>query len=400
MLDKELVQRSLDARLAALQPNEARRQRIVTAVLQSSVTHKVKGKKIMKSKLSTGIMVMLILLLSCGSVALAVGLNLFEHFGMSDPRYAQVAENAQLTTSQPVRMEDKALGQVNAYFDSAYFDGLSLHVAMAVEHQQYTETWQPTPEELAAMTLWDDNTAPPMPAIAQQDVLQAWQEALQAATPYGCRLISVWFSEHVTTDDGIDIPPYASQEDRTEDGVYLEMREFASPLPQSLRSREELTLNCRLTASETRLWFDGQHIYHQTLRQDAGSISGTVKRTEGMVRRMQAAWQAQDASLTATVDVSAMTAALCVEGSGTLGSALNLDAPSTMDTWIDWWLEDEQGRIYRSTAALDPSAPLPQEATFLGTGILSETLTLHIARCTEGPDQPIELFTLPLSPIP
>lgn len=400
MLDKELVQRSLDARLAALQPNEARRQRIVTAVLQSSATHKVKGKKTMKSKLSTGILVMLILILSCGSVALAVGLNLFEHFGMSDPRYAQVAENTQLTTSQPVHLEDKALGQVNAYFDSAYFDGLSLHVAMAVEHQQYAEAWQPTPEELAAMAPWEDTANPPMPAMEQQDILRTWQEALQNGTPYGFRQVSVWFSDHVTTDDGIDIPPYASQPDRTEDGVYLEMREFASPLPQSLRSREELTLNCRLTSSETRLWFDGQQVYHQTLRQDAGSISGTVQRTEGMVRRMQAAWQTEDVSFSATLDVSAMAAALCVEGSGAMGNALGLDAPPTNDTWIDWWLEDEQGRTYRSALAVDPSAPLPQEASFLGTGALPEFLTLHIARCTEGTASPIEIRSIPFSTVP
>lgn len=400
MLDKELVRRSLDARLASLQPDEARRQRIVSAALQASVTHKVKGKRIMRSKLSTGILVMLVLLLSCGSVALAVGLNLFEHFGMSDPRYAQVAENAQLTTSQPVHLDDKTLGQVNAYFDSAYFDGLSLHVAMAVEHQQYAEAWQPTPAELAAMAPWEDSANPPMPALERQDILHSWQEALQNGTPYGFRQVSVWFSDHVTTDDGIDIPPYASQEDRTEDGIYMEMREFASPLPQSLRNRDELTLNCRLTSSETRCWFDGQQVYHQTLRQDAGSISGTIKRTEGMVRRMQATWQTQHAAFTATVDGSAMTAALRLEGCGTIGDALGIDASLPADTWIDWWLEDEQGKIYRCTEEALPSAPLPQETSFLGVGTLPEALTLHVARCTEGMEQSTELFTIQLSPVP
>ncbi len=400
MLDKELVRRSLDARLAALQPDEARRRRIISAALQASGTHKVKGEKMMRSKLSTGVLLVLVLLLSCGSVAVAMGLNLFEHFGMSDPRYAQVAENALLTTSQPVRLEDGTLGQVNAYFDSAYFDGLSLHVAMAVEHQQYTEAWQPTPEELASMLPEENDGSLPMPVIEQQDILQGWQDALQNGTPYGFRQISIWFSDHVTTDDGIDIPPYTLQEDRTEDGIYLEMREFASPLPQSLRSREELTLNCRLTLSETRFWFDGQRVYRQTLRQDAGSISGTVRRTEGMVRRMQGTWQTQNGTFTATVDVSTMAAALCVEGSGDLRLALGLEAPLPEDAWIEWWLEDEQGIIYRGTEAADPSALLPQETSFLGVGTLPETLTLHAARYTEGVEQPTEILSVPFSPVP
>ena len=87
MSQQNPIRQSLDARLSSLQPSAARRARIREAVR----TCEQKGEPIMKKKLSAGLLLFILLLLILGGVALAAGLNAFDHFGRRDARYSQVA---------------------------------------------------------------------------------------------------------------------------------------------------------------------------------------------------------------------------------------------------------------------------------------------------------------------
>lgn len=130
MSQQNPIRQSLDARLSSLQPSAARRARIREAVR----TCEQKGEPLMKKKLSAGLLLSILLLLILGGVALAAGLNAFDHFGRRDARYSQVASKAAPAQTADAQLNDPILGQVSARFDSAYYDGLTLSAAIVIEH--------------------------------------------------------------------------------------------------------------------------------------------------------------------------------------------------------------------------------------------------------------------------
>ena len=115
MSQQNPIRQSLDARLSSLQPSAARRARIREAVR----TCEQKGEPIMKKKLSAGLLLFILLLLILGGVALAAGLNAFDHFGRRDARYSQVAFKAAPAQTADAQLNDPILGQVSPRFDSA-----------------------------------------------------------------------------------------------------------------------------------------------------------------------------------------------------------------------------------------------------------------------------------------
>ena len=243
MSQQNPIRQSLDARLSSLQPSAARRARIREAVR----TCEQKGEPIMKKKLSAGLLLFILLLLILGGVALAAGLNAFDHFGRRDARYSQVAFKAAPAQTADAQLNDPILGQISARFDSAYYDGLTLSAAIVIEHAAWIERYTPTAAELAQMEKLGDS---PFGMAALDDetraIMQEWQAAIESGTSYGWRSVSVYPSDHVTTDDGTDVPPTSASDDLGKNGEYIEMRDFESPLPAELRNLDQITLNCAL----------------------------------------------------------------------------------------------------------------------------------------------------------
>lgn len=225
MLNEKELQERVNRRLSGLCADELRRRRILAAVHHEACVPPVR-------RLSPALVCLLIVLLVTGSIALADHLNLFSLFGRGDGRYAQVAQQADQVTASPVEIPDEAQNRAVAQIDSAFYDGLTLNLAFSIAQGTHYEPYVPDASELSAM---EETEAMPVviehPQAPGAEVLAAYNQALENATPCGYRAKIIYASDHTLTDDGIDLPPYAASVTYAEDGACHEMREFESPLP-------------------------------------------------------------------------------------------------------------------------------------------------------------------------
>ncbi len=383
-MNEKDIQERVNRRLSGLCADEARRMRIRTAIeAERQANYPV------KKKISPVLIAALILALLTATAAIAEHLNLFDFFGAGDQRYANVANQAELSTTAPVTVADAPSGAVSASLDSAYFDGLTLNLAFRIEQGVRVEAYTPSAEELAGMT-----AEPPMPeAVADEyapgsEVLAAYQEALANGTPFGYRAYQVYPSDHTLTDDGMDIPPYAADGAYTADGAYAELREFETPLPAELASREALNLRIQLYRSTTTVYFDGQQVYRRTERAEAGELTGTVPLTRDAVRELSGAATLGGVACRAEAKVSRMAASVAFQCDAPLRTFLAAlpEGIEPSDAWVEFSAYDEAGRRYRAQEGFSLDGDQTEyTVTFLGVGELPETLTLYVFAAWEGP---------------
>lgn len=381
MLDEKTLQERVNRRLSGLRGDELRRMRIRAVVRQerSAISP-------MKKKLSPVLVCLLILLFVTASVALAEHLNLFHLFGQQDERYAQVADEAAVITAQPVEGYEAPLEQGIAQIDNAYYDGLTLNLALSIAQGTQYEAYTPTAQELAAM----EEASPmavdiPDAQAPGADILAAYNQALQSGTPYGYRACTIYPSDHTRTDDGVDIPQAAGDSAYGEDGAYYEMREFALPLPAELTGRDTLHLEIGLYQSVQTVYFDGTKCYTATQRSDAGTLTATVPRSSAATLKMAGTAQISGVTCWAEAEVSPMAAVISLRCEVPLETLLALPdgLADTQDTWLEIIAADEQGRLYR------PEGPYPTGQTqvnlsLLGVGELPQTLTVYVYYAQEG----------------
>lgn len=381
MLDEKTLQERVNRRLSGLRGDELRRMRIRAVVQQerSAISP-------MKKKLSPVLVCLLILLFVTASVALAEHLNLFHLFGQQDERYAQVADEAAVITAQPVEGYEAPLEQGIAQIDNAYYDGLTLNLALSIAQGTQYEAYTPTAQELAAM-----EEMSPMPVAIPDaqapgaDILAAYNQALQSGTPYGYRACTIYPSDHTRTDDGIDIPQAAGDSAYGEDGAYYEMREFALPLPAELTGRDTLHLEIGLYQSVQTVYFDGTKCYTATQRSDAGTLTATVPRSSAATLKMAGTAQISGVTCSAEAEVSPMAAVISLRCEVPLETLLSLPdgLADTQDAWLEIIATDEQGRLYRPDGTY-PTGQTQVNLSLLGVGELPQTLTVYVYYAQEG----------------
>lgn len=383
-MNEKDIQERVNRRLSGLCADEARRMRIRTAMRAER-----QANEIVKKKISPVLIAALVLVLLTATAAIAEHLNLFDFFGSGDQRYANVAQQAELSTSAPVTVTNAPQGVASAALDSAYFDGLTLNLAFRIEQGVRFEAYTPSAEELAGMT-----GEPPMPeAVADEyapgsEVLAAYQQALANGTPFGYRAYQVSPSDHTLTDDGVEIPPYAADGAYTADGAYAELREFETPLPAELASREALNLRIKLYRSTTTVYFDGQQVYRRTERAEAGELTGTVPLTKDAVRELSGEATINGASCRAEAKVSRMAASVTFQCDAPFRTFLAAppEGIDPSDAWVEFAAYDEAGRRYRVQSAFDLADDQAEyTVAFLGVGELPETLTLYVFAAWDGP---------------
>lgn len=385
MDNKQNIQRHIDRRLSALNASAARRARIKAAVEEER-----QGNNTMRHKKTTVLMVAAVCALMLASLAIAEGLNLFHLFGKEDARYEQVAEQAALATALPQAINDRQLGHVNALIDSAYWDGLTLNLAFKIEQGMRYEAYTPDKETLKKMT-----PADPVPVAIDEnapgaDVLTAYNNALTAGTPCGYRMYSVSASDHTVTDDGIDIPPYASSSRYAKDGAYYELREFETPLPAALSNRETLNLAIKLYKNESIFYFDGKQAYALYHTDDAGNVTADIPLTPNAVVSLEGQGHIGGVPCKAVARVSKTAATVTVTADAPFAAFLQAPPEGTdpFDTWTEAVLTDEKGRVYRPQSIFDAENGTEGTVVLLGTGELPETLTLYLYTAWESADAP------------
>jgi len=391
MINEKEVQERVNRRLSGLAASDQRRMRIRTAInAEREESHP------MKRPISKTLVFAIVAVMLMATVAIAEHFNLFNFFGERDERYNAVAPYAALTVTKPALIEHPELGTAEASIDSAYFDGLSLNLAYRITQAQKVTEYKPTEAELALMS---SGNAEVLVAVLSEnepgiDILRAWNQALQAGTPYGYRKVSVYTSDHTITDDGVDIYPDSASPAYSENGEFCEMREFECPLPDEIRTRQELKVNIGVKQEVVYYWFDGTNCYWRTEREDIGTMTATIPRN-GESKQYAGKGTINDTTCTITAEVSPMAAVMTIECGAPLNTFLNAAPEGTdkHDCWVEVIAIDESGNKFRPQEGIMLDDRTEFTLPFQGTGALPKTLTVYVYSMWEDLDAP-DLTTL------
>ena len=305
--ERETIRKALDARLSPLSASPRRREGIRAAVAQ-------REKKPIPKRRSLVLAVALLLALT--GAALAVGTNLFARFAQNDRRYEGVLDQVTDVTEKPASVLDEKLGMVSARVDSAYYDGQTLTLTIAVENARRISEWTPTEEEKALLKPEEGaRPATPQTAMTEEEkrIMADAQAAKAAGRPFGIRKDTIWVHDHFYTEDGISLPPYYG-EDEEENGTLYEIREF-SPLPEDVSGRETLSVYAELGRSTEYYYFDGQKTYwrSEVQRDGVGRVTATVPKAEAEIVSFAGKGTLNGAACTVTAQVSAIELRLTID---------------------------------------------------------------------------------------
>lgn len=385
MLNEKNIRQALDNRLSGLTASEARRMRIRAAAYQER-----REEKPVRSKKSLVIAIALIVAMLTSAIAVAEGLNLFDYFGKHDKLLAALAPKATLEITEPALIEHPHLGKVAAKIDSAYFDGLGLSLAYSISNSDLAVEYTPTAEEIAQMTLEEYPVVPLYAGEPYEEILAAYNEAVENGTSYGYKVYSVYPSDHTFTDDGIDLGPYEGYSDYDENGALCELLKFPELPVEKLQGRDALTVTKKIYQQEATTWFDGKNAYVGYERQQVGVITATIPKDKEAVKTFSGSGVVDGVECTFTAEVSPMVAVLHVECSAPFDSFLPVPPADAEhpDTWGELGLRDQFGCEYGARNGFPRNGDTTATVYFDGTAVMPETLTAYLYGNGEWMDQP------------
>lgn len=364
------------------------------------VLDRMKGEEKMKRKISYALVLALAAMLALSGAAIAAGLNLFEFFARHDERYANVAADTAVTDVVTFAMDGAEI-----WIDSAYYDGYSMSVALAMRNAHMTQEYTPADEALNAVESADPvNTPQPRGSVPgseeKADHAAAYQAAVAAGTPYGYKTVQYYPSDHITTAEGVDIPPRSAWMDVMEGGVSCEMRNMESPLPEEIQAQDSLTLLCDISATETIYWFDGEQEYTSTTHSTVGQISAAIRRTASEQMIFTGAAEVNGVPCTIEVTVSRLNAQVHVTAQRDVFHSV-----THQEDWGEWqenpWeveLTDEAGRTYRIEGSSEADSAAELLLRYESAGTLPESLTARFCTFEYEGDKVYHTDAIPLSP--
>lgn len=358
------------------------------------------AKPVMKRKMTLTMLAAVLAVIALTGAALAVGLNLFDHFGRNDRRLQVVAPDAALMVADTVEVTTDVLGVSRAGIDSAYYDGQSLIVAYTLDNYQRCERFEPTEAELAEMT---ENRNFSLEAYETVEGDPASSEALQTAIDrkqsYGVVEYAIVIGDRCSTAEGVALPLRAEAMEDGEDGLLYCIREFETPLPEPARNRDELKLSLPMELSTSWYWFDGESCFEKHAREPLTTLSVAVNRSETETRSYAWKGELNGAKVSIRAQASAVHIKLHIEAeAGAFPDPVKIwpEVARANDTWYSFILMDSRNMEYRFSGGIEGEGSL--EAEFDGLGYLPDNLTLTVRLDGEG-DWNEKDHTLPGFPV-
>ena len=369
MDEKRRMQNTLNQSLSGLKENPFLAQRVI---------EQAKGEPVMKKKISAAFILAMILLflLAAAAIAEVLGINVFEVFGKTNARYAELAPYTTVENTPEVSVNSVKLGQTSAAINSAYYDGTSLIVGYAIRNGSYMEEYIPDETLTAEMTQMDNNLVWMANNDEEGELIAAWMQARDEGRKAGLVRYSVGTSDHTETDDGIDIRPRTEETRTGEDGLEYTMREYEAPLTEELQNLDQLTVNIRLYRSEDYLYFDGKNTWTLQKTEPAGAMRAVVPKAGAQSTVYRGTGSYQGRKLNVSAAASASYAAL----------SIRFDEPLPQlpeDHWYSFRLADETGTMLFENECWDDSAK-EGTLTYEGTGKVPQKLILRIIEEHEG----------------
>ena len=369
MDEKRRMQQILNHSLSGLKENPFLAQRII---------EQGKGEPEMKKKLSFAFILAMVLLvlLAAAAIAEVLGISVFEVFGKTDSRYAELAPYTTPESVSEVTMNIVELGETAACINSTYYDGMSLIVGYTIRNRSHMERYIPDEAMVSEMTPIDSNLAWVANNDAESELIAAFEQARSEGRKAGLVRYTLSPSDHTETDDGIDLPPWTEESRDGEDGFVYTIREYEAPLAEELQNLDRLTVNIRLYRSADYLYFDGENTWTLQETEYADTMRAVV-RNSGL----------QGASFSGTGTYRGLDLAVSASASASYAELkVSLSAPLPQlpeDSWYSCRLSDENGVFLRENEEGEQGVT-EFTVTYEGTGRVPEQLVLRIIEEHEG----------------
>ncbi len=341
------------------------------------------ARPVMKRKMTLTMLAAVLAVIALTGAALAVGLNLFDHFGRNDRRLQVVAPEAALMVNDAVEVTTDALGVSRARIDSAYYDGQSLIVAYTLDNYQRYEDFEPTGAELAEMTENRDYLLEAFGIEGDPAATEALRDAIDRKQPYGVVDYTIAVGDRCSTTGGVTLPLHAVAMEDGEEGLLYCIQEFETPLPESARDLDSLNLTLPVELSTSWYWFDGETCYEKHDEQPLATLTAAVSRSETETRSYKWEGKINGAKVSARAEASPVHIKLYIDAeAGAFPDPATIwpEAAKADDTWYSFVLTDSRDMEYRFSGGIEGEGTL--EAEYDGLGYLPDTLTLTV--CVDG----------------
>lgn len=341
------------------------------------------ARPVMKRKMTLTVLAAVLAVIALTGAALAVGLNLFDHFGRNDRRLQVVAPDAALMVNDAVEVTTDALGVSKARIDSAYYDGQSLIVAYTLDNYQRYEDFEPTGAELGEMTENRDYLLEAFGIEGDPAATEALRDAIDRKQPYGVVDYTIAVGDRCSTTGGVTLPLHAVAMEDGEEGLLYCIQEFETPLPESARDLDSLNLTLPVELSTYWYWYDGETCYEKHDEQPLAALTVAVSRSETETRSYKWEGKINGAKVSARAEASAVHIKLYIDAeAGTFPDPATIwpEAAKADDTWYSFVLTDSRNMEYRFSGGLEGEGTL--EAEYDGLGYLPDDLTLTV--CVDG----------------
>ena len=344
------------------------------------------ARPVMKRKMTLTVLAAVLAVIALTGAALAVGLNLFDHFGRNDRRLQAVAPDAALVVNDAVEVTTDALGVSRARIDSAYYDGQSLIVAYTLDNYQRYEPFEPTGAELAEMTENRDYLLEAFGTVeGDPDSTEALRDAIDRKQPYGTVEYTIAVGDRCSTAEGVALPIHTKAMEDGEEGLLYCIQEFETPLPEPARNRETLNLSLPVELCTSWYWFDGKTCYEKHERQPLAALTVAVSRSETETRSYRWEGKINGAKVSARAEASPVHIKLYIDAeAGAFPDPATIwpEAAKADDTWYSFVLTDSRDMEYRFSGGVEGEGTL--EAEYDGLGYLPSDLTLTVRPEGEG----------------
>jgi hypothetical protein len=343
------------------------------------------ARPVMKRKMTLTVLAAVLAVIALTGAALAVGLNLFDHFGRNDRRLQVVAPEAALMVNDAVEVTTDALGVSRARIDSAYYDGQSLIVAYTLDNYQRYEDFEPTGAELAEMTENRDYLLEAFGIEGDPAATEALRDAIDRKQPYGVVDYTIAVGDRCSTTGGVTLPLHAVAMEDGEEGLLYCIQEFETPLPESARDLDSLNLTLPVELSTSWYWFDGETCYEKHDEQPLATLTAAVSRSEAETRSYKWEGEINGAKVIARAEASAVHIKLYIDAeAGAFPDPATIwpEAAKADDTWYSFVLTDSRDMEYRFSGGIEGEGTL--EAEYDGLGYLPDDLTLTVRPEGEG----------------
>lgn len=266
-MNRQNLKKAMDTRLSGL---------AATPESREMVLQQIRGEKVMKKKITTGLILVIVLVILMAGAAIALHGNLFSVFSKDNSAMQYVADHAR--TVEPKETPGRETAEESpVVMDSTYFDGTSLYLSYRLKGgASRIEEYTPAAEDLQAMQQAGSMVAPLM--TEENAVLTTFIQHYQAGTAGGYHSRTTGRSDHIKTTEGIDVPWQTDRTEKQGDDLICYIK-FSSPLPDDVAKADTFTLQLTFYPSDIYMWFDGQKLYSRSIKEKEYTVLADIDRS-------------------------------------------------------------------------------------------------------------------------